>query len=79
MDYEFKLRQVEEEARHEKAMRKLQGERLDAHDSTIAAIQLILERTERNIEALTVTQTVTEQKLQNLIDLIAREHTNGKH
>lgn len=50
MDTEWKLKQLEEEARHEKAMRELQGNRLDAHDRSIAAIHEILDRTERNIE-----------------------------
>jgi hypothetical protein len=76
MDYEWKIKRIEEEARHEKAMRELQSSRMDAHDNSISAIQVILERTERNIEALTITRTATEQKLQTLT---AREHTNGKH
>jgi len=76
MDYEWKLKQLEEEARHEKAMRELQGGRLDAHDRSIAAISAILERTEKNIEALVAAQLVTEQMLQGLIKSLSAG--NGK-
>jgi hypothetical protein len=86
MDYERKIKQIEEETRHENAMRLLQAEHLDAHDTSIAAIQKILERTEKNIEtltadviSLTASQTATQQMLKDLIAAMAREHTNGKH
>jgi len=86
MDIEFKLKQIEEEARHEKAMREFHSTHLDAHDSSIAAIQVILERTEKNIDALTidvsalaVSQKHTDKMLQDLIALLTRENTNGKH
>jgi polysaccharide pyruvyl transferase WcaK-like protein len=67
MDYEWKIKQLEEEARHEKAMRELQGTRLDAHDRSIAAIHEILDRTERNIEALSVSQSQTSGMLKDLM------------
>ena len=67
MDYEWKIKQLEEEARHEKAMRELQGARLDAHDRSVAAIHEILDRTERNIEALSVSQSQTNGMLKDLM------------
>jgi len=67
MGYEWKIKQLEEEARHEKAMRELQGTRLDAHDRRIAAIHEILDRTERNIEALSVSQSQTDGMLKELM------------
>jgi hypothetical protein len=79
MDNDWKIKQLQEEARHEHAMRELQGNRLDTHDSSISAIQVILERTETNIEALTASQTVTQKMLQDLIALLTRTNTNGKH
>jgi hypothetical protein len=66
MDAEWKIKQLEEEARHEKAMRELQGTRLDAHDRSIAAIREILERTEKNIEALSVAQSSSDGMLKEL-------------
>jgi len=67
MDYEWKIKQLEEEARHEKAMRELQGARLDAHDRSVAAIHEMLDRTERNIEALSVSQSQTNGMLKDLM------------
>lgn len=78
MDTEWKIKQLEEEARHEKAMRELQGTRLDAHDRSIAAIHEILDRTERNIEALAAAQLITEKMLQAFIESLGRAG-NGKH
>ncbi|MBZ5619769.1 MAG: hypothetical protein LAQ69_13745 [Acidobacteriia bacterium] len=85
MDYDWKIKQLEEEARHEKAMRELQSNRLDTHDRSIAAIQIILERTEKNIEAtdkniasLTASQEVTQKMLQDLIALLTKANINGK-
>ena len=84
MDFEWKIKQLEEEARHEKAMRELQGTRLDAHDRSIAAIAEILERTEQNIEAmsaglkdLTAAQVETQKMLQVFIESL-RLGANGK-
>jgi hypothetical protein len=93
MDYELKIRRLEEETRHEKAMRELQGERLDLHDQsfdhTIAAfaavgVQLekiaeIQNRTEKNIEAISVSQALTQKMLQDLIELLTKPGGNGKH
>ena len=85
MDAEWKIKQLEEEARHEKAMRELQGTRLDAHDRSIAAIHKILERTEKNIEALdgalkelAAAQMDTHKILQVFIESLGRGG-NGKH
>ena len=93
MDYELKIKRLEEETRHEKAMRLLQSERLDLHDQsfdhTIAAfaavgVQLekiaeIQDRTEKNIEALSVSQVLTQKMLQDLIELLTKPGGNGKH
>ena len=85
MDYEWKIKQLEEEVRHEKAMRELQGTRLDTHDRSIAAIREILERTVQNIEAmsaglkdLTAVQAETQKMLQVFIESLTRGG-NGKH
>jgi hypothetical protein len=93
MDSEFKIKRLETELRYEKELRELQGERLDTHDQHFAAIDTIMARTEKNIEdisasqlateknieALSAAQLVTEQKLQDLIDLLTKSGTNGKH
>jgi hypothetical protein len=84
-DYEWKIKLLEEEARHEKAMRELQGARLDAHDRSIEAIHAILDRTEQNIEQfsvglkeLTAAQMETQKMLQLFIESLTRSG-NGKN
>jgi len=93
MDTEWKLKQLDELMRHETVMRELQGNRLDSHDRSIAAIREIMERTETNIEALSAAQLVTEQNiaalskiqietqqmLQLFIESLTRGNGNGKH
>ena len=79
MDYALKIRRLEEEARHEKTMRELQGERLDIHDRHFELLDGILERTEKNIEALSVSQVLTQKMLQDLIELLTKPGGNGKH
>ena len=82
---EWKLKQMEEELRHEQAMRALARERLDAHDRSLDAVQAILdgvarhlEETGRRLDQVAVQQAKTESMLQDLIRAITREHTNGK-
>jgi hypothetical protein len=92
MDYEWRIKLLEEEARHEKAMRELQGTRLNSHDRSIEAIHAILDRTEQNIEQLSVglkeltaaqaeltaAQVETQKMLQLFIDSLTRSG-NGKN
>jgi len=85
MDLDWKIKQLEENLRHEQEMRKLQGDRLDTHDQHFAQLHLTLteitntiNETNRLVAQLAVEQTKTEMMLQNLIQTIAREHTNGK-
>lgn len=84
MDTEWKIKLLEEELRHEQAMRQLHGNRLDAHDRSITAIHEILDRTERNIEALstdlkalTAAVAETQKMLQVFIESLGRSG-NGK-
>ena len=77
MDYEWKIKQLEEEARHEKAMRELQGDRLDTHDHSIGLILGMLERTAKNVEVMSELQIATQIMLQDLIKLMIKPGTNG--
>jgi hypothetical protein len=86
MDNDWKLKQLEEEVRHEKAMRELHAGHLDAHDRSFAAIHDTLSTVATRLDEITVllnqtavSQAKTEMMLQDLIATIAREHGNGKH
>ena len=85
MDYDWRIKQLEEETRHEKAMRELHAGHLDAHDRSFAAIKDTLETVRRRLEEITqiqlqfaVDQAKTDMMLRDLIGTIAREHSNGK-
>ena len=82
---EWRIKQLEEELRHEVAMRALQGDRLDAHDQSIDAIRATLDVVATRLDGVTVRldqlaimQTKTESMLQDLIRAITAEHSNGK-
>jgi len=85
MDYDWKIKQLEEEVRHEKAMRELHRNHLDAHDRSIMAVDATLEAIKLRLEEITgiqkqfaVDQAKTDMMLRDLISTIAREHSNGK-
>jgi len=74
---EVRIKQLEEESRHEHAMRLLQGGRIDAHDVTLDRVGIQFEQIGVQIKELVVAQAKTEAMLQDLIRVIAREHSNG--
>lgn len=78
IDYEFRILVIEKELAHLKEMQNLIRLHQDAHDQSLGAVENILERIESNVEKLSAAQLITEQRLQNLIDVLAREHSNGK-
>jgi septal ring factor EnvC (AmiA/AmiB activator) len=85
MDYDFRIKLAEKELAHLQEMQQIARERQDTTDSAIVSIKTILERTEKNIEALSeglvqlqVSQAKTEKMLQDLIAALLREHPNGK-
>lgn len=77
MDYEFRIKIAEKELAHLKEMQALFRAHQDALDVSIGALSTVTERIEANLERLTAAQLLTEQKLQNLIDILVREHGNG--
>lgn len=84
MNSEQRIRQLEEEMRHEQEMRRLQGDRLDAHDASLSHVSTLLETitsrldlTTMAIDQLVASQAKTEAMLQNLIEAITRDHSNG--
>jgi uncharacterized protein YajQ (UPF0234 family) len=75
---EWRIKQLEEELRHEVAMRELQGQRLDTHDTSIAAVNATLAVVATRLDQLAAIQTQTAKMLQDLIQAITRDHSNGK-
>jgi hypothetical protein len=86
MDYDWRIRQLEEEARHEKAMREIHASDLDVHDRGISAIDASLAAIGSRLEEITavqmkaaVEQAKTEKMLQDLTALLTRTNANGKN
>lgn len=84
MDYEQRIKELEEGLRHEQAQRRLMTQHLDAHDTSLMAVkQIQLDtaqmqlKTEASLQQLEAAQLKTEAMLQNLIELLTRSHTNG--
>jgi hypothetical protein len=84
-DYDWRIQQLEEEARHEKAMREIHAGHLDAHDRSISAVDSSLATVGVRLEEITafqkqlaIDQIKTEKMLQDLISLPTRSNTNGK-
>ena len=78
MDYEYRILLAEKELQHLREMQSIMRAHQDAHDQPIGTIDTILGRIEKNIEKLSAARIITEQKLQSLIDVLLREHSNGK-
>jgi hypothetical protein len=81
----WKLKQLEEQIRHEREMRVLQGSRIDTHqdwltgvNATLDVVATRLDVVGSRLEELSASQLRTEEMLQNLIQVLTREHTNGK-
>lgn len=55
MDYELKIRQLEEETRHYRAMQALHDKRLDSHDAILTRIenqQVAIQASMRDLEGI---------------------------
>jgi hypothetical protein len=85
VDYEFSIKLCEKELIHLREMQALKRAHVDAHDATFDAaagrmdrIETNLERTEATAGQVAEMQKVTEQKLQGLIEVLAREHSYGR-
>jgi hypothetical protein len=84
MDHEIRIRQLEEEIRHEQAMRHLQGDRLDAHDLSVASLDAILQvvgtRLDQVSEKLAEVAELQAQNaaaIRDLTQAIIRDRSNG--
>jgi len=85
VDYEFSIKLCEKELIHLREMQALMRAPIDTHDASFSTVGGRMDRIETNLERIEVTvgqvaemQKVTEQKLQGLIDTLAREHSNGR-
>lgn len=85
IDYEYRITVAEKELAHLREMQALARAHREAHDQPFAAVATRMERIEDNLDKatailkdLSVAQKVTEQKFQGLIDILVREHSNGK-
>jgi predicted transcriptional regulator len=86
MDDEVKIRQLEEQLRHEKTMRKLQADRLDTHDQSFDHVISGFDAIQRNLEEIVqvqkqfaVDQAKTDSMLRDLIAALTKTGGNGKH
>jgi hypothetical protein len=86
MDYEHRIKLLEEELRHEQALAELRAQRLDAHDSSFDSIREILAqtasaqaKTESLVNQLTVDVAKLEVVVRGLIEAITAERSNGKN
>ena len=71
MDYEQRIKQLEQDVRHEQVMRRIMGDRLDAHDLSLGAVRQILTE-------IAHSQQRTQEQLEQLTELLVRNHSNGK-
>jgi len=78
MDYEFRMRQLEEEMRHAQAMEKLKGERLDVQDRSIEAIREIQKQFALDLEATRALVAETAALVKVLVTALIGERQNGK-
>jgi len=74
---ELRLKILEEDVRHEQAISKLRGERLDAHDTSIEGLKDLMGELTVNVVKLQEETAKTQAMLQSLIQIIAAEHSNG--
>jgi hypothetical protein len=85
MDYEWSIKVHERELAHLREMQALTRAHMDTHDTSFQVVGDRMERIETSLELTQATvrevaemQKVTEQKMQSLIDILAREHSNGR-
>jgi hypothetical protein len=90
---EWKLKQMDEELRHEQAMRKLQSERLDSHDASFDHCITAFDRIRASLEEIVQVQkqfavdhaifaeeqAKTDSMLRDLIAALTNTGGNGKH
>ena len=77
MNYEYRILLAEKELAHLREMQAIMQSHQDTHDQGFVAVASRLDRIEENLDRLVAAQLVTEQKLQGLIDILTREHSNG--
>lgn len=91
MDYEFTAKQLQADLRNVKEIIEIHRRHFDANDASIAAIQEVLARVVMNQEVIqrntlelqiTVGETQvavkdTQKSLQELIQVLTKEHGNG--
>jgi hypothetical protein len=77
MDYEFKILLLEKETAHLREMQALTRAHVDVHDTTLASLEQIALRTERNLEAISAHVEALAAKLEALVAALLREHPNG--
>jgi hypothetical protein len=78
MDYEWSIKVCERELAHLREMQALHRAHLDAHDGALNVVGGRMDRIEATLERTAAMQEITERKMQGLIDILAREHSNGR-
>jgi hypothetical protein len=84
MDYETRIKVLEEEMRHERALSELRGQRLDAHDASFNSIREILLHTAEIQEKFALDLAKLEVDLaelrvivRDLVQAITAERSDG--
>jgi hypothetical protein len=78
MDYEWSIMMHEKELQHLRELQALTRAHSDAHDKSIAVIGSRMERIEANLDRASEILDRLTDKFDGLIELLAREHSNGK-
>jgi len=84
MDYEHRIKLLEEEMRLMRFLSDLRNDRLDAHDRSFGAIREILRSTAENLDRLEVNLArleadlaQTQSMVRDLVQAITAERSNG--
>lgn len=78
MDYEFRITLAEKELAHLREMQDLMRGRMNAHDTSIEALRDLQAHTEANIQANQAAIAELTRNVNQLVQALLREHTNGK-
>ena len=78
MDYDQRIKQLEDEVRHEREMRLIHATHLSALDSSNAYIREMLADTVKVVKDTAVNLYKLELEVSNLVRAITKDHSNGQ-
>jgi hypothetical protein len=77
MDYEFRIKLLEQETAHFREMQKLLRERQDTTDERMDKLQALSKETLEAVAALTGNITILAAKVDQIADMILGKRSNG--